>query len=188
MSAFSARYEAALVLAARAHRTQLRKGSDIPYFTHVVHVAAILERYGLPEDVVVAGLLHDLIEDTDVPAQQIADQFGERVRDLVLAVTKPDDNHSWEEQRAALVMQVEASNDPHVAALKAADTLHNAQSIVHDLRTDGPVVWQRFKRGPESILPYYRATLQAVQRLLSDHALVAELEAAIVGLEALERS
>ena len=62
---FLSRYDAALALAARAHRDQLRKGTDLPYIAHPVHVSIILIRHGFGEDLTIAGLLHDVVEDTD---------------------------------------------------------------------------------------------------------------------------
>ena len=72
MQAFSSRYDAALALAARAHRDQLRKGTDLPYVTHPAHVSIILLRHGFGEDLAIAGLLHDVVEDTDTSLRLIA--------------------------------------------------------------------------------------------------------------------
>src|SRR5262245_25515348 len=101
---FSARYDAALALAARAHHEQMRKGTDIPYIAHPVHVSLILIRHGFAEDLAIAGLLHDVVEDTDVPLDQIAAEFGDLVAQLVAAVseTKTLDGaeRSWEQRKA----------------------------------------------------------------------------------------
>src|SRR5438874_1580318 len=88
MPAFSARYDAALVLAARAHRDQLRKGTDIPYIAHPTHVSVILIRHGFGEDLAIAGLLHDVVEDCGVPLNRIAADFGDEVARLVEAVSE----------------------------------------------------------------------------------------------------
>src|SRR5262245_53593037 len=88
MLAFSSRYDAALAFAARAHRHEVRKGTDIPYISDVVHVSFILIRYGFDEDIAIAGLLHDTAEDCDVPIDQIELEFGDRVANLVAAVSE----------------------------------------------------------------------------------------------------
>lgn len=181
MSAYSPRYEAALVLAVRAHQHQYRKGTETPYIVHVVHVSTILLRYGFSEEVVLAGLLHDVIEDCGVEAEEIAEQFGDTVANLVVAVSKPPDL-SWEDSRAAMVAHLETAGTD-VAALKAADTLHNAQSILQDVRRDGPAVWGRFKRGAEPTLRYYRGVVDGVRRWLGTHALAEELATAVSLLE-----
>jgi (p)ppGpp synthase/HD superfamily hydrolase len=183
MTAFSSRYDEALILAARAHRHQLRKGSaDVPYIVHVAHVSVILLRYGFEEEVIIAGLLHDVVEDCGVEIETIAAAFGETVANLVQAVTKPPDA-SWEAARAAMVAQLEGGG-PSVAALKAADTLHNIQSVLTDLRREGPLVWNRFRRGAEPTLTYYRAVLGGVRHWLGTHPLADELEQALRELEA----
>lgn len=88
MLAFSPRYDAALKLAARAHRDQVRKGTDVPYIAHVAHVSAILLRHGFDEDLAIAGLLHDIVEDCAVPLADIGKEFGERVARMVEAVSE----------------------------------------------------------------------------------------------------
>ena len=86
MQGFSPRYDAALILAAVAHRNQLRKGSDLPYIAHPVHVSVILIQHGFGEDMAIAGLLHDVVEDTDVPIEAICAEFGPEIARLVAAV------------------------------------------------------------------------------------------------------
>jgi len=180
---FSANYEAALVFAAQAHRQQLRKGTTIPYLTHTVHVSVILLRYGFAEEVVIAGLLHDVLEDCGVTRETLAANFGAKVADLVVAVSKPAGDLSWEASRAALLAQVEVAGQA-AAALKAADTLHNVQSLLHDLKQEGPTVWQRFKRGKPAFVGYYQAVGAQAEKKLGDHPLVAELAIAVAELAA----
>lgn len=182
MSAYSARYDAALALAARAHRAQLRKGTDLPYIAHPIYVALILERHGFGETLAIAGLLHDVVEDTPVPLSTIRAEFGDEVAELVAAVTetKAADGQElpWEQRKAEKLERLHGSG-PDVAALKAADALHNSQSIIRDLRSDGAAVWQRFKRGPEQTLAYYAGIADGVRAKLAEHPLAAELDAAV---------
>jgi (p)ppGpp synthase/HD superfamily hydrolase len=182
MPAFSARYDAALVLAARAHRDQLRKGTDIPYIAHPAHVSVILIRHGFGEDLAIAGLLHDVVEDCGVPLNRIAADFGDEVARLVEAVseTKSADGAElpWEQRKAEKLLHLRAGGWD-VAALKAADAIHNARSIVADLQSDGVAVWERFKRGSEQTIQYYRQILEGVREKMGDHPLVEELAAAV---------
>jgi len=179
---FSARYDAALVLAARAHRDQLRKGTDIPYIAHPVHVSVILIRHGFGEDLAIAGLLHDVIEDCGVPLERIAAEFGDEVARLVDAVseTKSTDGVElpWEQRKAEKLAHLRAGG-ADIAVLKAADAIHNARSIIADHRQVGAEIWGRFKRGAEQTVGYYRAILEAVHAKLGDHPIVAELAAAV---------
>ena len=179
---FSARYDAALALAARAHRDQVRKGTDLPYIAHPVHVSLILIRHGFGENLAIAGLLHDVVEDTDVPLERIASEFGDAVAQLVAAVsetkTAGGTELPWEQRKAEKLAHLLAGG-PDVAALKAADAIHNARSIVADVRQAGPSVWGRFKRGADQTVWYYREILEGVRAKLCDHAIVVELAAAV---------
>jgi (p)ppGpp synthase/HD superfamily hydrolase len=182
---FSARYDAALALAARAHRQQLRKGTDIPYIAHPLHVSLILIRHGFGEDLAIAGLLHDVVEDTDVPLERITAEFGDEVARLVEAVseTKTADGaeRPWEERKAEKLAHL-LEGGPDVAALKAADAIHNARSIAADLQQSGPSVWGRFKRGADQTLWYYREILAGVRAKLGDHPIALELAAVVEDL------
>ena len=185
MYAFSPRYDAALALAARAHRDQLRKGTDLPYIAHPVHVSIILMRHGFGEDLAIAGLLHDVVEDTDISLPTIAAEFGDDVAHLVERVseTKSADGVElpWEQRKAEKLAHLQSAG-PDVAALKAADAIHNARTIAADLRRVGPEVWARFKRGREQTLGYYHAILDSVRAKLEGHPIVAELEDAVADL------
>jgi (p)ppGpp synthase/HD superfamily hydrolase len=185
-SAFSQQYEQALQFAARAHRQQVRKGTDIPYIAHVVHVSVILLRYGFDENVVVAGVLHDVVEDCGVAPQELEALFGADVARLVEAVSEQKrsdgSERSWEERKTRAIARLQRG-DPAIAALKAADALHNIHAIMADLALVGAAVWQRFKRGPDQMLWYYREILAAVRGTLGDHPIVAELARAIADLE-----
>jgi (p)ppGpp synthase/HD superfamily hydrolase len=185
MAAFSARYDAALVLAARAHRDQVRKGTDIPYIAHPAHVSVILIRHGFGEELAIAGLLHDVVEDCGVLIEGVAAEFGDEVARLVAAVTETKSVDGvelpWEQRKAEKLAHLRAGG-PDIAALKAADALHNARSIAADLRRLGPDVWGRFKRGAEQSIGYYREVLDGVRAKLGDHPLVGELAAAVEDL------
>lgn len=185
-SAFSRQYEQALQFAARAHRQQVRKGTDIPYIVHAVHVSVILLRHGFGEDVVIAGVLHDVVEDCDVAPQELEVLFGAEVARLVEAVSERKRfggaERSWEERKTEAIAGLR-NGDSKIAALKAADALHNIHSIITDLGLVGAAVWQRFKRGPAQMLWYYREILAAVRSALGDHPIVVELARAIADLE-----
>jgi (p)ppGpp synthase/HD superfamily hydrolase len=186
MKGYSDRYEAALALATRAHRDQLRKGSDIPYVAHVFHVSAILLRYGFPEDVTIAGLLHDVVEDQGIPLARIKSDFGPAVAEMVEALSevKADDGERrpWEIRKQESLERLRQAS-PQAAAVKAADTLHNSRRMAADLRREGPQIWEFFSRGPQESLLYYRSVAAIVREQLGTHPLVDELMAAVQDLE-----
>jgi (p)ppGpp synthase/HD superfamily hydrolase len=158
----SHRLDHALRFAAERHHGQTRRGGNTPYFAHVVAVGIILERAGFDEDVVIAGLLHDIVEDTPVTEEEIADRFGSRVAEIVrfcselktdeLGVTRP-----WiDRKRDHIASLVEA---PTVArAVVLADKLHNLLSIEQSL-LEGLPVWSGFHAKKDQVLWYYRAMI-----------------------------
>jgi (p)ppGpp synthase/HD superfamily hydrolase len=181
--AYDDRYEEALRLAAMAHRLQDRKGSDVPYVTHPVHVSIILRHYGFPVELAIAGLLHDIVEDQEYPLSKIEEQFGARVAEIVDALSERKTDaqrevRSWEMRKREAIEQLRQAH-PDAVAAKAADTLHNARSIALDLRQEGATVWRRFNRGPDRILRYYGQVVQLARERLGDHPLVAELARAV---------
>lgn len=176
---YSELYEDALRLAAVAHRHQNRKGCDIPYITHPVHVSVILLHHGFPTEVAIAGLLHDIVEDQGYDISQIEDKFGPRVAEIVAALSEHKTDaqgakRPWEvRKREALEHMRQASLE--AVAVKAADALHNTRCTVLDVRRKGPQVWRRFTRCPRPTLNYYRQVLQIARERLHDHPLVDEL-------------
>jgi predicted enzyme related to lactoylglutathione lyase len=181
-------YEEALRLAARAHRSQVRKGTDLPYIAHPVHVSAILQRYGFPRQATIAALLHDVVEDQDVTVAEIEARFGPVVAEIVDALSERRNDgegevRPWAVRKAEAIDKIRAAS-PAAAAVKAADVLHNAQSIVYDLKQDGPGVWDRFTRGPAHLLGYYERIAALVEDRLGDHPLVQEVWAVLSRLRA----
>jgi (p)ppGpp synthase/HD superfamily hydrolase len=186
MEGYSERYEAALALAASAHQGQARKAGGEPYMVHVVHVSVILLRHGFSEEVAIAGLLHDVVEDQDVPLAEIEADFGPAVAEMVAALTerKKEDGQErpWEDRKREALAHLDGASQEAVA-VKAADTLHNTRSLEVALRRDGPSIWRRFKRGSAETLWYYRSVAELVRQRLGTHPLAVELEVAIASLE-----
>ena len=185
MKGYSQRYEAALALAARAHRDQVRKASDSPYIVHLVQVSVILLRYGFPEDVVIAGLLHDIIEDQGYPLDSIQAEFGPQVAEMVAALTERKKEagvkRPWELRKAESLAQIRGASTEAVA-VKAADVLHSVRTLAADLNREGPSIWQHFSRGPGPTLEHYGRVAAVVRQRLGAHPLVEELDEAMLDL------
>lgn len=176
---YGERFEEALKYSARLHQTQKRKGANIPYITHLLAVAAIVGENGGTEDEVIAALLHDAIEDQGGAAtrEEIRRRFGENVASIVDHVSDTDvmPKPPWRERKEAYVARVRDA--PRSARLvSAADKLHNARSILADLRVEGEAAWRRFKVGKKEQLWYYRALVEAFRAAEGTEELVNELD------------
>lgn len=151
---FSARIERALRVALAAHDGQLRKCAEpVPYAVHPLHVGLMLARWGQEEDVVVAGLLHDVVEDCpDWTVERVARDFGAHVAGVVGELSE-DKSRSWDERKRDGVERV-AGMSPEAAAVKAADKLHNLATLKLELEasTDPDALWARFKGGRDNTL------------------------------------
>jgi len=152
---FSSRLYDAIELAARAHHNQVRKGTEIPYIVHPLAVATMLIRVHSPEPVVIAALLHDVVEDTPVTAREILSRFGPEVADLVTALSEPDKNASWEDRKAHTIEYLEKRATADVLIVALADKLDNIRAIREGLASDGEKFWERFNRPREKQKWYY---------------------------------
>jgi hypothetical protein len=153
----------ALAFAVDAHGRveHTRKGTRFPYMIHPIRVGWILERHGYDDELVAAGLLHDTLEDTDVTREQIAERFGDRVADLVEAVSEADREAGWEERKRTTIAKV-SDVDANVLPLLAADKLDNVRSIRDTLAERGEdKTWSLFKTGRSEQAWYYRSLADA---------------------------
>ena len=179
---FSAVVERALQVSLAAHQGQLRKSAaSVPYVVHPLHVALMLARWGVDDDVIVAGLLHVVAEDApDWTLARSEAEFGPHVAQIVGQLTE-DKSKSWEERKRAGVERVPHMS-PQAATVKAADKLHNLASLTAELRaTDDPIgVWARFRGGRERTLVMSAELVEALSARVEPkvaRALRAALEA-----------
>ncbi len=186
---YSERVDAALVYASDLHRYQVRKGSDIPYVTHLLGVASIVGENGGTEDEVIAALLHDAVEDQGggVTREEIVARFGSTVAATVdgCSDTDVEPKPPWRERKEDYIAHVAGASES-VRLVSAADKLHNARAILADLRTLGDELWGRFKGGKDGTLWYYREIL-GVFRAAGTNAIVEELALVVGEIERLAR-
>ncbi len=150
----------AIEFAARAHRHQHRKGTGVPYIIHPLGVAHILIDYGCPQDLVVAAILHDTVEDTRVTVEELRQKFGSRVAGIVDGASEPDKNESWEHRKLHTIEYLKTAPGD-VALVACADKLDNLRSIQRDFARIGDLIWKRFNRDRESQRWYYRRLAEA---------------------------
>ena len=196
ISGYSDRINHALAFAAKHHDRQVRKGTRLPYLTHPANVAIILTRYGRDDQIVVSGILHDVIEDcireaytVEMLEQRIGDKFGANVLETVLSVTfrRVDDDGvelSHEEKRDDYLERLAQASDA-ARWVCAADKLHNASSIVADLRRtiDPNSLWNRFTGGKDATVRWYRRVYDRLFELGFRGEIMEELSHAVVALE-----
>jgi (p)ppGpp synthase/HD superfamily hydrolase len=181
------KFEEALPYAARLHRDQTRKGTETPYVTHLLAVAAIVGENGGTEDETIAALLHDAPEDRGgrKRLEDIRERFGDAIAEIVDGCTDTYENPkpAWRPRKEAYVAHV-AQAPPSVQLVSAADKLHNARSILADLRALGDELWDRFTGGKDGTLWYYRALVEAYAKN-GANPVVEELDRVVREIEAL---
>jgi (p)ppGpp synthase/HD superfamily hydrolase len=173
--ALTRRFTTAFGLAYLVHGQQLRKKTGIPYMAHVMSVSALALEHGADEDVAIAALLHDTVEDSvdgAVTLEVIQQEFGGRVARIVMACSdavavpgkpKPE----WRERKERYLQHLDSDADADVLLVSACDKIHNASSILADLRSEGDVVWQRFTvTDPRQQLWYYTSVVEILRRRL----------------------
>ncbi|HEX5580101.1 MAG TPA: HD domain-containing protein [Gemmatimonadaceae bacterium] len=193
---YSDRINHALAFAAKHHDRQVRKGLRLPYFTAPANVAIILTRYGLDDETVIAGILHDVVEDCvragregDGMLERVGYKFGEGVLGMLRTVTlrRHDDDGvelSAEERREDLLARLAASGDRERWIL-AADELHDCATLLADLaRTEFPeVVWERVGAGREATIRWYRQVHDRLREVGFDAPIMRELGEVVERLE-----
>ena len=176
---YTGRVSEAFAFAMVLHGTQERKGTEIPYITHLMAVASLVGEHGGDEDLVIAGLLHDAVEDQggEKTLCRIRERFGEKVARIVDACSDTDviPKPPWQHRKEAYIEHLDAV-DADVRLVSAADKLHNARAIAADLRQIGDALWSRFTGTKEQTLWYYRKLADTFLRLDPDSAIARELE------------
>lgn len=174
---YSERLDEALRFAAEQFRFRVRKGSGVPYVTHLLQVCCTVGEHGGDEEQMVAAVLHDYLEDVrGARVEDLETRFGKRVSRLVAALSDSTTHPKppWQERKQRYVAQLR-EEPAELKLISAADKLHNATSIVRDQRLMGDQVFERFSADKEQTLWYYRAVVDA----LGDgwrHALLDELD------------
>lgn len=198
--AYSPRINHAMAFAAKHHEGQCRKGTNVPYITHPANVAIILARYGCDEETIVAGILHDVVEDCvrdgwtrpDLE-ERIGDKFGRDVLKAVLDVTelKVDEKgrkRPYETRKSEYLAHLEHASD-RGRWVCAADKIDNGRAILADLEVErasgkpDDMVWSRFKAGRQRTVSWYGEVHDALRRAGFEAAIMDELRSVADDLE-----
>jgi GTP pyrophosphokinase len=154
------RFAEAVRWASHLHADQARKGTRIAYVSHLLAVASLVLEDGGTEEEAIAGVLHDAIEDCHVSEAEIRARFGGPAAEIVVACSDvssgPRDRTDWRDRKRAYLRRLEQDAlPPGALRVAAADKLHNARSILTDLREHGPSVWDRFHARADDQRWYY---------------------------------
>ena len=187
LPARSAGFAEAVAYAADAHAERVRKGSCVPYLSHLLAVAALVMEDGGSDEEAIAAVLHDAVEDQGGTRRldDIRERFGDRVAGLVDACTDYDvhsDRDDWRPRKRAYIDHI-GQLSAEARRISLADKLHNARCILRDYRELGEALWDRFNPDSDQLW-YYRALAEA----FTDHAdgpLVTELRETVAELERL---
>jgi (p)ppGpp synthase/HD superfamily hydrolase len=181
------RYNEALEYAAWLHKTQIRKGTEIPYIAHPVAVSITALQYGANEDEAIAALLHDAIEDQNqdgLTQVEILEKFGANVLAIVEGCTDATQTPKppWRQRKERYIESL-AHKSASIRLVSACDKLHNAQAILKDYQAIGDELWQRFAGGKEGTLWYYRGLVDAF-KAAGDLPMLSALDQVVTELEA----
>jgi (p)ppGpp synthase/HD superfamily hydrolase len=181
------RFLRAFQFAAEKHAGQTRKASTIPYIAHLMGVASLVLEAGGDEDLAIAALLHDVVEDCGgAPMlEEVHRRFGGRVAKVVDGCTDADtvSKPPWRERKEKYIQHLKHA-DADTRLVGAADKLNNVRSILSDYRAIGESVWSRFNGGREGTLWYYR-TLRDQFLRHKPNRITRDLELAVNELDAI---
>ncbi len=181
-----------MTFAVELHDGQPRKGTSIPYISHLLGVASLVLDNGADEDEAIAALLHDAIEDQggSETREEIRRRFGDRVVEIVDGCSDTDSTPKppWLERKKAYLTHLPNAS-ASVLLVSAADKLHNARAILTDYRELGESLWERFNGGREGTLWYYRSVVTAFREAAAAPLrLVEELDQVVSEIEGLASS
>jgi hypothetical protein len=158
----------AFAFAVGAHNNAMRKSGTL-YISHPMDVASTLLKENAPLELVMAGLLHDVVEDTDVDIGTISNKYGQQVADYVNAVTEPEElrqpatgnkAQTWKQRKEHTIREIKSA-EREIKLLSCADKLANIRDLISELRMEGECFWDKFNAPKEEQEWYYRSMLEA---------------------------
>lgn len=180
---YTRRLDEALAFVADAFRGRSRKGSGVPYLAHLLQVMVTVAEHGGDEDLMIAALLHDYLEDIEgSDIGELRRRFGDRVARIVEALSDSTTHPKppWQDRKTLFIASI-AQEPAEVRLVCAADKLHNARSTCRDLLAQGEATWSRFRATRDQSLWYYREVTLALGQGWS-HPLLTELESQVAVL------
>jgi (p)ppGpp synthase/HD superfamily hydrolase len=181
---------------ARLIHTGTRKGSQVPYMAHLLGVASLVMGetghvpFAVTEDMVIAALLHDAVEDEGgLPRlANIEEKFGKGVAEIVLGcsdsvATDSDKKEDWATRKAGYIKKLPGESQGTLL-VSVADKLYNSRAMLGDYRDIGAEIWKRFKRGRNDQIGYFEALLKVYEVKCEGWRIVGELKRVVTELKA----
>ena len=179
---YTSKIEKAIKVATYAHRNQTRKGGAVPYISHLFSVMIILSEYTDNEDVIITGLLHDLLEDTDTKEyseKDIVSDFGKSVLTIVQNVSEKknvyldttDEKVTWKNRKDSYLKHLSETNEEAIL-VSSADKLHNLLATIEDIKLEGEKAWNIFNSSKEDQIWFYDEFASILNKRLPNHPLV----------------
>ncbi len=163
---YSDRIEKAICVIGEFHKGQKRKGSvQLPYITHLFSVALIVSNYTNDEDIIIAALLHDTLEDTEYTEEKMLKDFGAKVRNIVVGVTEPKNAKSWGKRKKGYITGLKSA--PTESLLVAsADKIHNFASILIGYKEVPSSFLKEFSGTVETRIEFYEEIIEIIKSKL----------------------
>jgi (p)ppGpp synthase/HD superfamily hydrolase len=169
-------------LASEAHEGQRRKDDGSPYITHPIGVAGLLDDAEFSDEVIAAALLHDVVEDTDLDPGELRERFGERVAELVEALSEDNDISDYEERKREHREQVEESG-PDAVAIYIADKLSNLRDMRAIYALEGEDIAERFNAPIDVRIRLWKEDAEMAQRVAPELTFLPVFRAALAEFE-----
>ena len=180
----------ALKVASKAHRDQMRKDTDIPYISHLVAVGMIIGEYTTDEDAVVAGILHDVLEDVRPSIYSEADMrddFGDKITDIVKDVSEDkvagEPEKPWIERKKGYLTHLDSLTNVEPMIVSTADKIHNLTDMLDEYERVGDELWGKFNASKDDELWFYKSFLEIIQKKGIPEKMKADLESLVNMLE-----
>ena len=180
----------ALKTASRAHRDQVRKGTDIPYISHPVAVAMIIGEYTTDENIIVAGILHDILEDVKPSIYSETDMrgdFGDKITDIVKDVSEDkvagEPEKPWTDRKKGYLAHLDNLANVEPIIVSTADKIHNLTDMLDEYERVGDELWERFNAPKDDELWFYKTFLEIIQKKAIPEEMKADLVSLVNKLE-----
>lgn len=171
-------FDFAVQFIAEKYEGVYRAGVVVPYTTHLFGVARLLKSTGYRDEVVIAGLLHDCLEQSLVTESELRTYFGDEIVELVKSSTELEKTMAWDARKQEVLTKIQYKTDEQLA-VTLAEKIHNVHAITAELAQFGEGIWQNFKAPKEKQEWYYRSIINEVKIYHPNAVLGEQLEVAV---------